>query len=50
MAFTEHGAIMAATILNSPRAAQMSVYVVPAFVKRVSYLLQTLSWLVSSMS
>jgi len=26
--FTEHGAIMAATILNSPRAAQMSVYVV----------------------
>jgi hypothetical protein len=33
MAFTEHGAIMAATILNSPRAAQMSVYVVRAFVK-----------------
>jgi len=32
-AFTEHGAIMAATILNSPRAAQMSVYVVRAFVK-----------------
>ena len=31
--FTEHGAIMAATILNSPRAAQMSVYVVRAFVK-----------------
>jgi hypothetical protein len=31
VAFTEHGAIMAATILNSPRAAQMSVYVVRAF-------------------
>lgn len=30
-AFTEHGAIMAATILNSPRAAEMSVYVVRAF-------------------
>ena len=29
----EHGAIMAATILNSPRAEQMSVYVVRAFVK-----------------
>ena len=33
MAFTEHGAIMAATILNSSRAEQMSVYVVRAFVK-----------------
>jgi hypothetical protein len=32
-AFTEHGAIMAATILNSPRAVEMSVYVVRAFVK-----------------
>jgi hypothetical protein len=31
-AFTEHGAIMAATILNSPRATQVSVYVVRAFV------------------
>lgn len=30
--FTEHGAIMAATILNSPRAVDMSVYVVRAFV------------------
>ena len=30
---TEHGAIMAAAILNSPRAIQMSVYVVRAFVK-----------------
>ena len=31
-AFTEHGAIMAATVLNSPRAVQVSVYVVRAFV------------------
>ena len=32
LAFTEHGAIMAATVLNSPRAVQMSVFVVRAFV------------------
>jgi hypothetical protein len=32
-AFTEHGAIMAATILNSPRAVEMSLYVVRAFVR-----------------
>jgi ORF6N domain len=31
--FTEHGALMAATILNSARAVAMSVYVVRAFVK-----------------
>jgi hypothetical protein len=31
--FTEHGAIMAASVLNSPRAIEMSVYVVRAFVK-----------------
>jgi len=31
--FTEHGAIMAANVLNSPRAVQMSVFVVRAFVK-----------------
>ena len=31
--FTEHGAIMAATILRSPRAITMSVYVVRAFVQ-----------------
>jgi phage regulator Rha-like protein len=31
--FTEHGAIMAATILNSPRAVEMSVYIVRAFVQ-----------------
>lgn len=31
-AFTEHGAIMAATVLNSERAVEMSVFVVRAFV------------------
>ena len=33
LAFTEHGAIMAATVLSSPRAVEVSVYVVRAFVK-----------------
>jgi hypothetical protein len=32
-AFTEHGAIMAAMVLASPRAVQVSVYVVRAFVR-----------------
>ena len=32
-AFTEHGAIMAANILNSRHAIQMSVFVVRAFLK-----------------
>ena len=32
-AFTEHGAIMAANVLNSPQAVRMSVFVVRAFVK-----------------
>ena len=32
-AFTEHGAIMAATVLNSKRAIEMSVFVVRAFVQ-----------------
>src|SRR5205085_4994678 len=32
-AFTEHGAIMAATVLNSPEAVAMSVYVVRAFMQ-----------------
>lgn len=31
--FTEHGAIMAASVLNSPRAIETSVYVVRAFVR-----------------
>jgi hypothetical protein len=33
LAFTEHGAIMAASILNSKRAVEMSVYIVRAFVQ-----------------
>jgi len=31
--FTEHGAIMAATVLNSERAIEMSIFVVQAFVR-----------------
>ena len=33
MAFTEHGAVMVATVLNSSRAVQMSVFVVRAFLR-----------------
>ena len=40
LAFTEHGAIMAANVLNSPRAVQMSVFVVRAFVKMREVLAQ----------
>ncbi len=32
-AFSEHGAVMAAMVLNSPRAIEVSVYVVRAFVQ-----------------
>ena len=32
-AFSEHGAVMAATILNTPRAMEVSVFVVRAFVR-----------------
>lgn len=32
-AFTEHGAIMAATVLSSPKAIELSVFVVRAFVQ-----------------
>lgn len=31
--FTEHGTIMLASVLNSPRAVQASIYVVRAFVR-----------------
>ena len=37
-AFTEHGAIMAANVLNSARAVQMSVFVVRAFLKMRAFL------------
>ena len=40
-AFTEYGAIMAATILNSPGAVEMSVFVVRAFVKMREQLAMT---------
>ncbi len=33
-AFTEHGAVMAANVLRSPKAVEMSVYVVRAFVRQ----------------
>ena len=36
-AFTEHGALMAASVLNSPRAVEMSVYIVRAFVRLREY-------------
>lgn len=39
-AFTEHGALMAANVLNSPRAAEMSVYVIRAFVRMRAELTQ----------
>ena len=32
-AFTEHGSIMAAAVLNSPRAVEVSIFVVRAFVQ-----------------
>ena len=32
-AFTEHGAIMAASVLNTPQAAEVSIFIVRAFVK-----------------
>jgi len=33
-AFTEHGALMAANVLNSPKAVAMSVYVTRAFIQQ----------------
>jgi ORF6N domain len=33
LAFTEHGALMAANVLRSPRAIEMSIFVVRAFVR-----------------
>jgi hypothetical protein len=40
-AFTEHGALQAANILNSARAVQMSVFVIRAFIKMRETLLST---------
>jgi hypothetical protein len=39
--FTEHGALMAANVLNSPRAVQMSVFVVRAFIRMRAALADT---------
>lgn len=39
LVFTEHGALMAANVLNSPEAVKMSVYVVRAFIKQREILL-----------
>jgi hypothetical protein len=41
VAFTEHGAVMAATILNSTQAVQMSILVVRAFIAMRSALLDS---------
>jgi hypothetical protein len=41
LAFTDHGAIMAANLLNSPSTVQMSVFVVRAFVKMRATLTDT---------
>jgi hypothetical protein len=40
MVFTEHGAIMAATVLRSKRAVQMSVFVVRAFIRMRQMLIE----------
>ena len=32
--FTEHGAVMAASVLNTPKAVEVSVYVVRAFIRQ----------------
>jgi hypothetical protein len=39
-AFTEHGAIMAASVLNTPGAVEVSVFIVRAFVKLREAVLQ----------
>ena len=36
--FTEHGALMAASVLNSPKAVEMSILVVRAFVRLRQFL------------
>jgi phage regulator Rha-like protein len=44
MAFTEHGAIMAASVLNSPRAIDASIKVVRAFVQLREILATNKDW------
>jgi len=40
-AFTEHGAVMAGMVLNSPRATEMSIFVVRAFIRMREQLIAT---------
>ena len=40
-AFSEHGAVMAAMVLNSPQATEMSVFIVRTFMKMREHLLST---------
>lgn len=44
VAFTEHGAVMAATALNSERTVAISLHVVRAFVKLRETLAETKEW------
>jgi len=39
-AFTEHGTVMAANILRSPKAIQMSVFVIRAFIRMRQLLIE----------
>jgi phage regulator Rha-like protein len=41
--FTEHGALMVATVLNSKKAVQMSIYLVRAFVQMREAILENAS-------
>jgi len=43
-AFTEHGALMAANVLNSPKADEVSIYIVRAFVQMREMLLTQADW------
>jgi len=38
--FTEHGAIMAASVLNTPKAVEMSVFIVRAFIRLRTFVMQ----------
>ena len=44
LVFTVHGAIMASMVLNSPRATELSVYVVQAFVELRGMLASNREW------
>ena len=43
IAFTEHGALMAANVLNSSRAIEMSIFVIRAFIKMREQLVDNLA-------